>query len=87
MRAAGGNDWTRGSWADVATSTAARARSLMTSGRYVARDMMVMPPMECPARTASLTSWASRTRARSCASVSIAKGAVPRVLAPWPRWS
>ena len=86
-RAACGKDRPRGSWADVATSTAARARSFMTSGRCVARDMIVMPPMECPARTASLTSWVSRTCARSCARVSIARGAVPRVLAPWPRWS
>ena len=39
--------------------------------------MIVMPPMECPASTASWTSVASRTTARSCASVSIANGAVP----------
>ena len=46
--------------AAVATSTVALARSLKTSGRYVASDMIVMPPMEWPASTASWTSVASR---------------------------
>ena len=32
--------------AAVATSTVALARSLRTWGRYVASDMIVMPPME-----------------------------------------
>ena len=73
--------------AAVATSTVALARSFSTSGRCVASDMIVMPPMECPASTASCTSVASRTAVRSCASVSIVSGAVPLVLAPWPRWS
>ena len=68
--------------AAVATSTVAFARSLSTSGRWVAKDMIVMPPMECPASTALRTSVASSTAVRSCASVSIVSGAVPRVLAP-----
>ena len=73
--------------AAVATSTVALARSLSTSGRCVASDMIVMPPMECPANTTSYTSVAVSTSARSCASVSISSGAVPLELAPCPRWS
>ena len=70
--------------AAVATSTTALARSWNTSGRWVASDMMVMPPIECPANTTSRTSVASSTSDRSFARVSMASGAVPLVLNPWP---
>ena len=73
--------------AAVATSTMARVRAARTSGWWAANPMMVMPPMEWPASTASWTSRAARTAAKSSASVWMVNGAVPRPLAPWPRWS
>ena len=70
--------------AAVATRTVALARSWRTSGRCVASDMIVMPPMECPASTTSQTSVASSTSAKSWASVANSSGAEPRGAQPVP---
>ena len=59
----------------------------MRCGACRASACAMQPPVECPSTTARSTPAMSSTARQSRASSSMVQGALPRVLAPMPRWS